>query len=635
MPPDPTPTTGPAEALVAEYLRLQEDGHTPDVEAMADQLHDAAERAEFMTLVKASQAIHGVLPVQVRPGTTLGGRYRIVREIGAGGMGKVFEAVDEQLERRVAVKVLAVFGADSFDPEQLFRKEAKLLARLQHPNLVAVHEIGQEGDTNFIVMDLVPGLPLADVLESAGNRRDEGEARVGTLLTDAIDEPVLEGRTSLVEDDWFKTVARIGSAVTRTLEAAHAEGLVHRDIKPQNILIRADGSPVILDFGLAGVRDRDGGDVTRGLFGSVAYLAPEQARSGQVGMDPRTDVYQLGAVLYEMLTCDRAFPGSSVTELLESISVGRFAEPRTIDSDIPFELEAICLKAMEIEPTRRYQSASELADDLDRFVEGKQMPLAAKGGKLASLSRRTRYFVRRNRALTVAAAALLIGVGMGSMLLEAPAENDERVRAFRYTPADVAQGADSELTFAESVDFVREGDVLGVVVTTEAPTWVYAVSVFGDRDPPTYLASMSSEPARSEDEDLLDREGWAVKVPAGDTALHCTQIGAATADVDFEGLWVFTSEKPQPRIDAWLERLDQIAFANNAAGDGYRVGFDRARAAFDTAPDVERGGQVQLDSDQREDLGSQLTAALVMDADEWPFKDLERFEVLFKVAAGE
>ncbi len=631
---DPTPTTGPAEALAAEFLRLQEDGHTPDVEALADKLHDPTERAEFLTLVKASQAIHGVLPVQVRPGTVLAGRYRILREIGAGGMGKVFEALDEQLERRVAVKVLAVFGANSFDPEQLFRKEAKLLARLQHPNLVAVHEIGQEGDTNFIVMDLVPGKPLADVLESAARQQEAGGTRNGALLTDAIDEVTLEGRTSLVEDDWFRSVARISAAVTRTLEAAHAEGLVHRDIKPQNILIRADGSPVVLDFGLAGVRDRDGGDVTRGLFGSVAYLAPEQARSGQVGMDLRTDVYQLGAVLYEMLTCKRAFPGSSVTELLESISVGRFPEPRTVDRSIPFELQAICLKAMEVEPTRRYQSSREMADDLDRFVEGKQMPLAARGGMAATLGRRTRYFVRRNRALTVAAAALLLGVGVGSLLLEAAPENDERVRAFRYTPADVAQGGDSSLTFAESVDFVREGDVLGVVVSTEAPTWVYAVSVFGDMDPPSYLASMLSFPARPEDEAKLVFDGWAVQVPAGDTPLNCTKINASV-DVAFEGLWVFTSEKPQPRLETWLAQLDKIALANVAAGESYRVGFDRARAAFDAAPDVERGGHVELDPAQRDDLGSRLTAALVMDPDEWPFTDLERFEVFFKVAAGE
>jgi hypothetical protein len=645
------PPGSPAERLAAEYIARVSGGEVLDVEAFAAQLSDETERAALRSLIEESLRIQGLLPSQVRPGVLLKKRYRLRREIGSGGMGKVFEAVDTELERFVAVKVLAAIGAQAFDPEQAFRKEALVLASLQHPNIVAVHEVATEGDITFLVMDLVQGTAASEVLSrvAAGLRsRGSDPPRRGWLLRQAIGLPAPSGRASLIDDDdWFRSVARIVLQIARTLQEAHGKGVVHRDVKPHNILLRGDGAPVILDFGLAGrLGSGDHGSITRGLFGTLGYLAPEQASSSCIGADQRTDVYQLGLLLYEFLTLQRAFQGDEISGLLGRISKGEFRRPRALDKGIPFELEAICLKAMELDPGRRYPTAQELGDDLERWVEGSELPRAARGGAIAAAARSSRYWARRHKPLVAVASTVLValaGIGAVQWLTPGP---DPVVRAFRFT-----QGPDptqDQIEFYPKADTVRAGDILGVTLDADTPQHVYAVSVFGDRDPPSYMAPMVLTVLRHGDgTPLLDSEIDAARNPPDDAAsiaaapsgwdivvepgwmMTCTTIGKESPPDSYEGLYIFTSPEPRKDLVDWMKRMYELAqvLPNKA------LPYADALAMLDnkSSGSVPRGGIVVPTPEQKARIAHSVTAAHFKNGDDWPLADPLRTSFFFRV----
>jgi hypothetical protein len=627
----------PVERLAIDFLSRVGDGEQLAPDAFAAQLQDEGDRRQLVALIEDALRVQSLMPSQVRPGMLLKRRYRLLREIGSGGMGRVFEAEDGQLERRVAVKVLTTIRAESFDPEQFFAQEALLLAKLQHPNIVVVHEFGNEGDTTFIVMDLVEGAAVSDVLERVASGladREAGPPRQGRLLNEAIELPLPAGRASLIDgDSWFRTAARIVLDVTRTIEEAHGKGVIHRDIKPHNILLRGDGSPVILDFGLAGTLDLAQGAVARGLFGTAAYLAPEQATTSRVGADRRTDVYQLGLLLYEFLTLRRAFPGDDVSGLLSRISHGQFERPRAIDRGIPFELEAICLKAMELDPARRYETATALREDLQRYVEGSGLPLAARGGVLAAGARTARYWVRRHKPLT--AVALTLAAALLSILIvvwSAPVP-PAVVTAYRYR--ENASPKDRVL-FAPAFDTVRPGDVLGVRVNADEPQWVYVLSAFGARHPPTFVAPMvtrelvldgSSAAARPDPAAAGGGElEWGRRVAPGVT-VNCTEIQPSSAAGSYEGLWIFTSKTKRADLEVWMRRLSEQA----RQAPEQAVPLERAMSMLDEAPLTSRGGIVQMTDAQLAREAEALDAAALVGDVDWPFRDLDRTEVFFRV----
>lgn len=260
----------------------------------------------------------------------LGGRYQLLREIDRGGMGVVWEADDSRLGRRVAVKLLhAQFASD---PEFLerFRREARSAAALSHPNVVAVYDVGQDGaaDTPYIVMELVTGESLKQRIRRLGPMADQ-------------------------------QVREVGAVVGRALDYAHRRGVVHRDVKPENILLGDDGSPKLTDFGIAEAVAASGLTRTGAVMGSVHYLAPELAR-GQPAT-PRSDVYSLGVVLYEMATGRVPFTGD--TELAIALAhVEREAPaPRAVNPSVTPALEGIIVRAMARSPEARFASAADLA----------------------------------------------------------------------------------------------------------------------------------------------------------------------------------------------------------------------------------------------------------------------------------
>jgi WD40 repeat protein len=291
-------------------------------------------------------------------------------------MGVVYRAMDEHLRRAVAIKTLLAGQERDVETRERFRREAEAAARLRHPGIVAVHEVGAADDgAPFMVMDLVEGASLA--------------ARLA------------ERRVPLEE------AARIVRDVARAVEHAHAQGVVHRDLKPQNVMVDAAGQALVMDFGLAKLLDAT--QLTRegAMLGTAAYMPPEQVDG--IDVDARSDVYSLGATLYHALTGRPPFEANGHVALVNAVLTKEPVPPSRVDGRVPGDLETICLRALEKEPARRYASAAALADDLQRFLDGE--PIAARPlGRIGRLARRA----RRNKLVTglvlAAALALLTGV---------------------------------------------------------------------------------------------------------------------------------------------------------------------------------------------------------------------------------
>ena len=274
---------------------------------------------------------------------TYGGRYEVIERAGVGGMAEVYRARDELLGREVAVKVLSdKFSRDHSFVER-FRREAQSAANLNHPNIASIYDYGDDGGTYFIVMEYIDGKPLSDIIEA--------------------EAPLMPERA-----------AEVASDVARALERAHASGLVHRDIKPGNIMMESNGQTKVTDFGIARALTADGEATmtqTGMVIGTASYLSPEQAQGNPV--DPRSDVYALGCVLYEMLTGSAPFTGDSPLSIAYKHVRENPEPPSHLNPDVSQELDAIVLKAMAKNPDNRFSSAAEMREDLARFLAGQKV----------------------------------------------------------------------------------------------------------------------------------------------------------------------------------------------------------------------------------------------------------------------
>ena len=403
FPPTGTIDTDEAVAeLVEELANRLQAGEPVNLEAFIGQHPQHAD--QLRRLLPAVRVLADLgKPASDRPEASPQdlGDFRLLREVGRGGMGVVYEAEQRSLRRRVAVKVLPF--AAVLDHRQLnrFHNEARAAALLQHPNIVPVYAVGHEQGVHFYAMQLVAGRTLAAVI--AGLRRQ-------VALTPPADG-VLHHKP-----DFFRAVARLGVQAAEALEHAHQQDVIHRDVKPGNLLVEDKGKLWVADFGLASVKGGGGLTSTGDLVGTLRYMSPEQVQSHIV--DHRTDIYSLGVTLYEVLALAPAFPSDDRQELLRRVALEEPAPLRRLNPATPPELQVIVGKAMAKDPGERYATAGALAEDLQRFLDDR--PIRARP---PSWRQRARHWARRRRSLvvslSVSAVLLLAGTLLASILLAA------------------------------------------------------------------------------------------------------------------------------------------------------------------------------------------------------------------------
>jgi serine/threonine protein kinase len=345
------------------------------------------------------------------------GDFRVVREIGRGGMGIVYEAEQLSLGRRVALKVLPF--AATMDPRHLqrFKNEARAAASLRHPHIVPVYWVGSDRGVHYYAMQLIEGWSLSTTIESmrraAGSVEPDGRPATAATQTPSgaasptAPEALLSTLPSFGGAAYFEAVARLAVQAAEALEHAHQLGVVHRDIKPGNLLVDNQGRLWVADFGLAKWVYAEELTLTGVPLGTLRYMSPEQAQAKHDLVDHRTDVYALGATLYELLTLEPAIRGNDPRGLLRNLVEEEPPAPRRLRREIPAGLEVIVRQAMAKDPDRRYASARELADDLRRFLNGQ--PIRARRESSYRLLRR---WVRHHRT-----AAALIAVSVVAPLV--------------------------------------------------------------------------------------------------------------------------------------------------------------------------------------------------------------------------
>ncbi len=327
------------EAMVAAFLdaRDAEPSLTPDAfvtrldseHSLPAELSSPNLRAELLASLQSVLEIDRLLPGMTAPPLEIG-PYHVVRELGRGGMGIVYEV--ERGGERAALKLHPLSPLLATQSSARLRREIEALASISHPNIVRIVDSGEEGGSPYIVMELVDGVRL----DEAGLSRDRA--------------------------------VEVTRALAEAVSAAHARGVIHRDLKPQNVILRRSGEPVLVDFGLSLSEELPSLTVTGELLGTPRYMAPEQVADGAA--DARTDVYALGLILYELIVGRPARGSSSRQGLLREVSEGSLLRPRHVDSTIAKPLERILLQALAFSPEDRYQTAAELGDDLARFERG-------------------------------------------------------------------------------------------------------------------------------------------------------------------------------------------------------------------------------------------------------------------------
>ncbi len=397
------------EEVLDAYLQELADGGSPDPERYIRAHPDLADalRGVFRTIDFIETTSRSLNAAQLEKGARLG-EYRITREVARGGMGVVYEAVQVSLGRRVALKVLPAGGLLSPTAAERFAREAAAAGQLHHTNIVPVYAVGQEQGIRYYAMQYIDGHSLAEHLRQLREH--------GFVPTAA----------------YFRRVARWGAQAADALACAHAGGILHRDVKPSNLLLDRRDNIWLTDFGLARVDALTSLTLTGDVVGTARYMSPEQAR-GQREVDARCDIYSLGATLYELLTLQPAVAGECREEVLNRIARDAVPPVRQIDRAIPRDLETIVAKCMERDPQQRYRSAEEVAADFRAFLAGD--PIRARRTPLLTKAWRKLRRHRMQAGAALVTVALLVAIAMFAVKLrheQGRRKLDEAYSAFLF-----------------------------------------------------------------------------------------------------------------------------------------------------------------------------------------------------------
>ena len=409
-------------ALYDFLIALQEDSEAGTLAAVESYIArfptlEVHVRTEYGRLLEASTTSAHERRAQPELGRL--GSYQLLRELGRGGQGEVYLALDEALGRRVALKRLsAPLGSITPERRERFRREAKLVAQLDHPGVCSIYEAKLDAEVPYIAMAFIEGRTLGQHIAAARS----GERAADALPCRPRDERELERLLEFFE----------GAA--RALHAAHEAGVVHRDVKPGNLMVDAQGRPVVVDFGLARSQDPQLATLTgtNEVFGTPAYMSPEQLGLGAAPLDARTDVYSLGATLYEALTLAPPFEANGWPALSRAIQHEPVPDARLANPIVPHALHAILATAMDKDARRRYASALELAEDLAR-ARARVSVLGRTPGRALRLARWSRRSPLRAAALSIALVVLVFGTGWRLQFQKSVEARDRRERELLST----------------------------------------------------------------------------------------------------------------------------------------------------------------------------------------------------------
>lgn len=436
-----------------EYLAELEAGHKPDRQSyLARHPELASQLSECFDGIDLAQSLRPPVPIpQLQPEFTATplGDFQILNEIGRGGMGVVYEAIQLSLGRRVALKVLPFAAALDAKQLQRFKNEATAAAQLHHTNIVPVYAVGCERGVHFYAMQLIEGRSLSAVIRELRGDSPNDPSSSALATTAAYNASATIAKSYATSGtqhsgrsrESFRTSARIAAQVADALEYAHEAGIVHRDIKPANLLLDAKGAVWITDFGLAQIVADVGVTQTGDLVGTLRYMSPEQASGRRIPVDHRADVYSLGATLYEMLSLTPIFSGSDRPTLLLQILNDDPRPLRQIDRAIPVELETIVLKATAKSPAERYATAGEMAADLRRYLD--EIPILARRPTLVD---RSRKWMRRHPSVVGAAVLLLVCGVIGLLVTTALVAREQKETKAAYQ-RESKRAAEAEARF--------------------------------------------------------------------------------------------------------------------------------------------------------------------------------------------
>ncbi len=401
------------------------------------------------------------------------GDYRLLRAIGQGGMGIVFEAEQKSLgNRRIAIKTIKYLGEINHGAVRRFENEVRAVAQLEHRNIVPVYHLGVEDGTHYYAMKLIDGKNLRELVKALKNavsrqRRttvqpggtergdvqggntphESGWSKGDTLASSNVIERI-SATGSVALPQFVKNLVRMGIQVADALHHVHEHGIVHRDVKPANLILDADGDVWLTDFGLALISDNPALTAPGDLVGTYAYMSPEQAMgSKRVIFDHRSDIFSLGATLYELLTLRRAFPGRTREEILYAVQFKNPQPIRSIAPRMPKDLETIVMKALAKDPNARFQSAADMAAELRRFQEGKPLTV-----RPPNTLERIGYWARANRQLAASIAAVglvtviatIFSVFQSMRVQQAETESELKVQKVRQVETQKALAAETK-----------------------------------------------------------------------------------------------------------------------------------------------------------------------------------------------
>ncbi|MHC4339432.1 MAG: serine/threonine-protein kinase [Planctomycetota bacterium] len=496
--------------ILGQWRQRREAGEASASEQLLREYPEYAE--QLAEHIAAERLLDEELPGVAEGTPSRIGDFSILRELGRGGMGVVYEAEQISMRRKVALKVLPVAITGTPQAVKRFQREAHAAGKLHHTNIVPIHAMGQHAGHWYYAMELVEGRPLSDVivqLRRAAKPTEEELARVAQGGEPASSSRIEELDTDTGDRSYFTRVAGTFAAVADGLQLAHVEGIVHRDIKPSNLLLDVDGTLKVVDFGLAYVDDAGGPamTVTGDLLGTPVYMSPEQAMAKRMPVDHRTDVYSLGATLYELLTLQPPFGGGTLHEICTQIITKDPTPPRRRNPNVSRDLETIVLKAMEKDRDKRYQSAAEFARDLRRFVEG-----AAIRARRVGPAERTWRRIRRHRMrATLLAASVLLAAAAAVATIRSVRESALR-QELEYERLCMVAEALAQETEEGAVSLETSAELLG-----------RAIEMIPDRGEAYWLRALV--PGRSTEERLADLE--VASGMAGGISTHTFRLAGA------------------------------------------------------------------------------------------------------------